>query len=664
MKNIAAKNVLKIAFFLNLFLFFCVSSASAEPFETIINNGSPQNRIDIAIVGDGYTADQMTKYRTDVQTFFQGVFLQEPYKEYQRYYNVHRIDVVSNQSGADHPERTPAVSVNTAFDATYNCSNIQRLVCVSNTKVNQVIARSLPASHFDVILVLVNDPEYGGSGGSIAVASTHSSGVELILHEVGHSFGLLADEYSGGGPNCNPNVEPSAANSTRQTDRNSIKWNLWIEGTTSLPTFSTSLGLAGLFVGSSYCDAGMYRPTFDSKMRNLGRAFEQINVEQHIKRIYNFASPIDSSSPAETNITVNAAQSKTFSISALQPLTHNLEINWLIDGQAVAAGASYNLGNTPLSSGMHTIQAVVKDTTPFVRKDPSELLKAVRTWNVDVRAATTQNVFDFDGDGKTDLSIFRPAVGEWWFTRSSNGGNGAFQFGSSTDKPVPADYTGDGKTDIAFFRPSTGEWYISRSEDASFYSFPFGANGDIPAPADYDGDGRADPAVFRSSSATWFVSKSSGGTAIQQFGAVGDVPVVADYDGDRKADIAIYRPNQGQWWLLRSSAGAIAFQFGASTDKPAQGDYTGDGKADVAFFRPNSGEWFILRSENSSFYSFPFGTSGDIPAPGDYDGDGKNDAAVFRPSNSTWYIQRSSSGTQIQVFGQSGDVPLASSFVP
>jgi uncharacterized delta-60 repeat protein len=272
--------------------------------------------------------------------------------------------------------------------------------------------------------------------------------------------------------------------------------------------------------------------------------------------------------------------------------------------------------------------------------------------------------YDFDGDGKTDISIFRPSVGEWWYLRSSNGGNGAFQFGSSTDKLVPADYTGDGKTDVAFWRPSSGEWFILRSEDNSFYAFPFGASGDVPAPADYDGDGRADAAVFRPSNLTWYINRSSGGTTIQSFGIEGDVPAVADYDGDNKADIAIYRPNAGQWWLLRSSAGIIAYQFGASADKPVQGDYTGDGKTDVAFFRPSTNEWFILRSENNSFYSFPFGASGDVPSPGDYDGDGKTDATVFRPSNNTWFVQRSTSGTLIQTFGQSGDKPVPNAFVP
>jgi hypothetical protein len=279
-------------------------------------------------------------------------------------------------------------------------------------------------------------------------------------------------------------------------------------------------------------------------------------------------------------------------------------------------------------------------------------------------AAVIRAPFDFDGDGKTDIGIFRPAPAEWWINRSSNGSTLATQFGNTSDKIVPADFTGDGKADIAFWRPATGFWFVLRSEDFSFFSFPFGTNGDVPAPADYDGDSKTDAAVFRPSTVTWYISRSSGGTTIQQFGAGGDLPVVADYDGDGKADIAIFRPNGAEWWIQRSSNNQVfAVQFGAATDKTVQGDYTGDGKADIAFWRPATGFWFILRSEDFSFFSFPFGVTGDVPAPGDYDGDGKFDAAVFRPSETNWFIQRSTAGILIQQFGITGDQPIPNAFV-
>ena len=274
--------------------------------------------------------------------------------------------------------------------------------------------------------------------------------------------------------------------------------------------------------------------------------------------------------------------------------------------------------------------------------------------------------FDFDGDAKTDIGIFRPAPAEWWINHSSSNQTVAAQFGTSSDKIVPADFTGDGKTDIAFWRESSGQWFIIRSEDSSFFAFPFGSPGDIPVPADYDGDGKTDAAVFRESNLTWYIQKSSGGIDYIGFGAAGDKPVVADYDGDGKADIAITRINGGvrEWWLRRSSDGQItALGFGEASDKAVTGDYTGDGKTDIAIWRPANGFWYILRSEDNSFYAFPFGSSGDIATPGDYDGDGKTDAAVFRPSNATWYLQRSTSGFTAIAFGITGDQAIPNVFV-
>jgi CSLREA domain-containing protein len=272
--------------------------------------------------------------------------------------------------------------------------------------------------------------------------------------------------------------------------------------------------------------------------------------------------------------------------------------------------------------------------------------------------------FDFDGDGKTDMGIFRPADGTWWVNRSSTGVTFAQQFGSSTDRIAPADFTGDGKSDIAIWRPSSSEWFILRSEDFSYYAFPFGTNGDVPMPADYDGDGKADPAVFRPSNGTWYIQRSSGGFHIEQFGVIGDVPSAGDYDGDGRSDIAIYRPSNGQWWVKRTTAGILATTFGVSSDKPTPGDFTGDGKTDIAIWRPSTGHWFVLRSEDFSFYAFAFGTNGDIPAPGDFDGDGKADAAVFRPSNATWYSNRTIQGVVIQQFGAAGDRPVSNAFIP
>jgi hypothetical protein len=270
---------------------------------------------------------------------------------------------------------------------------------------------------------------------------------------------------------------------------------------------------------------------------------------------------------------------------------------------------------------------------------------------------------DFDGDRKTDVSVFRPDTGVWYVQRSDGLGYTIVGFGVSTDRPTPGDYDGDGKTDIGVFRPADGGWHLL-GKGWSYTARGFGLTGDIPAPADFNGDGRTDVAVYRPSTGVWYVANSDslGTYTIVQFGLDGDKPVPADYDGDGKADIAVWRPSTGVWYVLRSSdGGATATAWGIPTDQPAQGDYDGDGKADPAVLR--DGIWYLLQS-TEGISAFQFGLAGDLASTGDFDGDGEDDPAVFRPSNGTWYVQQSTAGFYAVNFGVSGDKPVPNAYLP
>ena len=94
--------------------------ATAQTVTTLQQNGDPAMFVDIVFTGDGYTAAELAKFATDVQNAIAIMFGQEPYREYQRYFNIYRVDVASVESGADHPESIPPVARNTAFDAAYN----------------------------------------------------------------------------------------------------------------------------------------------------------------------------------------------------------------------------------------------------------------------------------------------------------------------------------------------------------------------------------------------------------------------------------------------------------------------------------------------------------------------------------------------------------------
>lgn len=377
---------LKIAVAAILFcLSFGLTSVNAEPYETILKNGDSQNRLDIAILGDGYTQAEMQKYRTDAQNFIQGFLGEHPFLEYERYFNVHRIDIVSPQSGADHPER--GFFVDTALDATYNCSGIQRLICINFSKANNVVSNSLPPTHHDLVFVIVNDSEYGGSGGSVAVSSTNALAIDIILHEVGHSLGFLADEYGGPPPPaCDTSFEPFAVNATKETQRALIKWNAWIDPATPIPTNSTAPDLPGLFQGAVYCDAGLYRPTFRSKMRASGFPFEQINSEQLVKRIHNYVSPLDSKLPNNSAVTLSQGQIQAFSVNTPAPRTHDLTVTWTVDGLPQTTGKVLNLDTAGLSVGTHSVTATIRDNTTIVRTDPNNLLSAQAQWSLEVTA--------------------------------------------------------------------------------------------------------------------------------------------------------------------------------------------------------------------------------------------------------------------------------------
>lgn len=274
--------------------------------------------------------------------------------------------------------------------------------------------------------------------------------------------------------------------------------------------------------------------------------------------------------------------------------------------------------------------------------------------------------FDFDGDGKTDVSVFRPSSAYWYVSQSSDNGFVAQQLGASGDIIVPGDYDNDTRTNFAVFRPSTGTWYTSPDPATNFGAVQFGINGDIPTPGDYDGDGRTDLGVYRPSVSTFYVMNSSDSSVrAQQWGQAGDVPLMGDYDGDGKTDFTVFRPSAGSFYILRSSDGTFSGrQFGTSGDQPIAGDFDGDGLTDIAVYRPSNSNWYIQRSSDNGFTAIPFGTNGDVPSAGDYDGDGKWDVAVFRPSTGTFYIlQSASSSVRSQQFGTSGDLPVPAAYI-
>ncbi|MBS1796920.1 MAG: VCBS repeat-containing protein [Acidobacteria bacterium] len=297
----------------------------------------------------------------------------------------------------------------------------------------------------------------------------------------------------------------------------------------------------------------------------------------------------------------------------------------------------------------------------FTKVNGTSRLRVARLLNVTV---PPRHYFDYDGDGRADVSVFRAAENKWYILRSSDFGVTQTVFAIPNDVPVPADYDGDGKTDIAIWRPSNGAWWYLSSITGAQINVNFGQTGDIPRPSDVDGDGRTDFVVFRPSTSVWYRMTGTGATSIIAFGSAGDKPVIGDFDGDGKADPAIFRPSTGDWWYASSITGQfLAVHWGATNDIPAPADYDGDGKTDFAIFRPSDGGWFIANSSSGSVVTTSFGTSGDKPVPADYDGDGKADIAVFRPASGVWYLLQTTAGFGALQWGVAADTPTENAFL-
>ena len=363
------------------------------PSTRIIGNGADSDRLVIAVLAEGYQAQEIGQFQSDALAALSGFLSEPPWADYASLINVYAVDVVSAESGADHPN--DGISVDTALDATYGLPPLERLLTVNFSKA---FAAALSVPSFDLVLVIVNDSEYGGSGGPIGVISTHAAAVDLALHELGHTFGNLADEYDTACPGC-PTATPEA-NVTDETVFGAIPWSIWIDTNPPLPTPEEPQygGIVGLFEGAKYQPTGVYRPQLSCMMRSLNEDFCAVCSETHVLEIYSIPGidPILSASPDPSQPVEYAPGSSTIlSVEVVQPAMHSLSVSWYLDGQSIAGetGTSLELDTSVLAGG-HTLSAVVIDDTGYVRSDPGGLLQDSVAWSL-VEGEVGPDLVDF-----------------------------------------------------------------------------------------------------------------------------------------------------------------------------------------------------------------------------------------------------------------------------
>jgi len=362
--------------------------AYAQPsMHTILGNGPVSNRLNIVVLSEGYTTNQLAQFLDDSTNAINGLLSHQPYQEYRTYVNAYAISVASAQSGSDHPSY-PSYR-DTYFNSTYDPVSDRLITIPTNStgqgKVDTLLQSFMPQCHLAILLV--NDIVYGGSDGfdKTAITSIGFSTFEVLTHETGHVLANLGDEYTNAYPGFPDTEEP---NTTRETRRDFIKWKNWISTNTPVPTPATGDygSIIGLFTGAHYHTTNWFRPKLDCAMNHYGVPFCDVCSEALVLGIYQRVRPVDGFAPASTNLSISSTQSMTFNVSLLQPWTHALSAQWFTNGIAVAGAtnASFTLFPETLGNGNHEISSKVIDETALVRTDPGNLLEQTVMWSASV----------------------------------------------------------------------------------------------------------------------------------------------------------------------------------------------------------------------------------------------------------------------------------------
>lgn len=346
----------------------CVWSQSF-PVETILKNGPNDKRLNFVFLSDGYQAGEMTKYISDVNAVVTQLFNEPPFASYKKYFNVYAVKVPSAQSGASHPRTSfdsdcaavPQATVNNYFGSSFDAFGIHRLLTTSKN-VGQVLAANFP--QYDQVFVLVNSPHYGGSGGTYAVSSTNENSSEIAIHEIGHSFANLADEYWTGTTGESPNR-------TSVNNPATVKWKSW-------------LNVNGVGIYPYETSTSWFRPHQNCKMRYLGSSFCHVCTEAFVERIHTLTDAVESFTPSASSEIDLGEEDLHFNLTLLEPEPSTLRILWKRNDVVIGKNVrDISVGVEDFKPGENTIRAEILDTTAHVKNSTHNTTHLeVITWTV------------------------------------------------------------------------------------------------------------------------------------------------------------------------------------------------------------------------------------------------------------------------------------------
>ncbi|GAA2739541.1 M64 family metallopeptidase [Kitasatospora cinereorecta] len=330
----------------------------AAPTVDLKLSGDPANRITLVLLGDGYTDIQQGLFRDQADRAWRALLDIEPFRTYQGFFNIRRVDVVSSASGIAESE-PGGNNPTTPLGMHFWCEGTARLLCADE----DATARYAGAGDGPQYLIaLANSTEYGGAGGTgvTTLAGGSPDAGRIIQHEIGHTIGDLGDEYDSAPTDSDyPNLATVDADEMLRTR---TKWWRWIG--------AASPDGAGA-VGAYRSGNGLYRPTADSVMRTLGGTYNLPSREAIIEQIYRRVRPMDAPDPAAGAVTGRPRLS-------VHPVAlsgqRQLQVDWTVDGRPVESTALdhswLDTGALGLAPGRKvTVTATVRDTTDWVRDE-------------------------------------------------------------------------------------------------------------------------------------------------------------------------------------------------------------------------------------------------------------------------------------------------------
>lgn len=327
--------------------------------------------VHLVVLGDGYRADQQGQFRQHVEEFLEKFENDDGIAPHFGAWNVHMVESISVDSGID--DDFAFDFRDTVFGAGYFCASIQRLICADSLTVIETAFSEYPDFH--QIILIVNDTRYGGSGGQFSVAS--SAFPEVSLHELGHSFAGLADEYVDETiPKLNPSnySEGLYANISTLDDPAAVPWAHWLA--------LADNNEVGIYEGAFYQANDFYRATPDSRMRSFNKPFGPVNSEQWALRVYEAAKPVIDFTPVASIVTIPSGQEQEFSVVPMLDASAQ-RISWTLDGELVASQTNNRVFTQPLSIGQHTLAVLVEDITGQIKKPAPHAGQFNWNWEID-----------------------------------------------------------------------------------------------------------------------------------------------------------------------------------------------------------------------------------------------------------------------------------------